>query len=120
MTKKEMAVRHDSLGYNPDRHNNHGVKIDSLSYQGEESDAFRAYAAAQHYRQRGHFFNDGKREIMIRYIILTLIGVFQGCIAYGTNVVSRSFITVSIKWIFLFYVTQVRWKAKLFAPKCIE
>ena len=73
----------------------HSVKIESLVYQTEESDVFKAYAASQHYRSRGKFWNDGKREIMIRYINLSLVGLVQGCIAYFANIASRSLIEVS-------------------------
>lgn len=93
--KASMAIRSDSLGYNPSGHHDHSVKIESLVYQTEESDVFKAYAASQHYRSRGKFWNDGKREIMIRYINLSLVGLVQGCIAYFANIASRSLIEVS-------------------------
>ncbi len=94
-----MAIRSDSYGYNPEGH--HGgedadaPKIDSLTYEADESEVFRAYVASQHYRQRGNFWNDGKRETLLRYFNLTLIGILQGFVAYFTNVISHSFIKVS-------------------------
>ena len=94
---QSMAIRNDSLGYTPGGH--HGtentVKIDSLSYQTDESEVFRAYNASKHYRSRGNFWNDGKREIIIRYINLTMIGVGQGTIAYCTNIIAKLLIEVS-------------------------
>ncbi len=97
MRKREtFAVRHDSLGYNPEgRHHESNVKIESLGYLKDESDVFRAYAASQHYKTRGKFWNDGKREIMMRYVNLTLIGILQGCTAYFCNFFAKSFIDVS-------------------------
>ena len=97
MQKKEIfAVRSDSLGYNPDAHHDDDVKIESLGYQGDESEVFRAYAASQHYKTRGKYWNDGKREIIVRYMNLTMIGVVQGSVAYFTNFFAKSFIDVSI------------------------
>lgn len=96
MQKKEtFAVRSDSLGYNPDAHHDDDVKIESLGYQGDESEVFRAYAASQHYKTRGKYWNDGKRDIMIRYMNLTMIGLAQGSVAYFTNFFAKSFIDVS-------------------------
>lgn len=92
---RSMTIRSDSLGYNPDAHDDGKVKIESLSYQIDESEVFRAHAASQHYRTRGNYWNDGKSEILLRYINLALIGVIQGCIAYSANFVSKSFIDVS-------------------------
>jgi len=92
-SKRHYNIRSDSLGYNPSgHHDDDTVKIDSLTYQADESEAFKAHAASQHYKYRGKFWNDGKREMLLRYINLTLIGLAQGSIAYFTNVVSRSFI----------------------------
>jgi len=94
-SKRHYNIRSDSLGYNPSgHHDDDTVKIDSLTYQADESEAFKAHAASQHYKYRGKFWNDGKREMLLRYINLTLIGLAQGSIAYFTNVVSRSFIEV--------------------------
>jgi len=55
----------------------------------------RAYAAHKHFDYRGTFWNEGKREIMVRYFMLALIGIAQGSVAYFTNFLSHLFIEVS-------------------------
>jgi hypothetical protein len=88
------------LGYSPDdpdRHaTTHHVKIDSLQYLKDESEAYRAFNAANHFHYRGTFWNEGKRQVMVRYLQLVAIGIIQGSIAYFTNVVSHVFIEVRI------------------------
>ncbi len=103
--KEAFKVRSDSLGYNPHGHHESNVKIESLGYLGEESEVFRAYAASQHYGNRGNYWNDGKREIMLRYLNLTMIGVAQGTVAYFTNFFAKSFIDVS----YATYITFCNW-----------
>lgn len=87
---KTLHVRADSLGYS----NNHHLsidtpKIDSLNYIVHESEAWRAHRASEHFRHRGRFWNKGKRDIIVRYISLALIGITQGSIAYLTNITAN-------------------------------
>jgi chloride channel 7 len=89
---QSLQIRSDSMGYNPDSHHHDDVKIESLGFQGDESQIFRAYKASNHYKSRGKFWNDGKRETLLRYINLTFIGIFQGTIAYFTNYIAKNFI----------------------------
>ena len=93
--RQRLAVRNDSLGHNPDGHIDDSVKIESLCYQGDESDVLRAYNSSRHYLSRGKWWNDGKREKLIRYINLTLVGLCQGTVAYFTNYYAKTFIDVS-------------------------
>lgn len=97
--RKKFAVRQDSVGYSPEEHHasNQHVKIDSLQYLDDESEAYRAFNAANHFHYRGTFWNEGKRKIMVRYFQLVMIGIIQGSIAYSTNVFSHLFIEVSIR-----------------------
>lgn len=91
--RKKFAIRQDSLGYTPDdEHHASPVKIDSLQYLDDESEAYRAFNAANHFHYRGTFWNEGKRKIMVRYLQLVMIGLIQGSIAYFTNVLSHGFI----------------------------
>jgi hypothetical protein len=94
--RKKFALRQDSVGYSPEEHHTSTkhVKIDSLQYLDDESEAYRAFNAANHFHYRGTFWNEGKREIMVRYFQLVMIGIFQGSIAYVTNVFSHAFIEV--------------------------
>jgi len=90
---KSFNIRADSMGGGGhDEHNDNdshsaiaGPKIDSLNYRGDESEAFRAYSATQHYKHRGEFWNEGKREIIVRYCILSCIGLVQGTVAHWCN-----------------------------------
>jgi len=93
--KQSYAFRQDSMGYSPDDHHANQIKISSLTYLDDESEAYRAYNAANHFDYRGRYWNDGKREIMVRYFQLATIGLVQGSVAYFTNVLSRHFIRVS-------------------------
>ena len=93
--KSKFAFRQDSVGYNPDKHHSSDVKIASLTYNEDESEAYRAHNASTHYKYRGTYWNEGKREIMIRYIQLALIGLIQGSIAYFCNVACHYFVEVS-------------------------
>lgn len=91
-SRRTMSIRQDSLGYSPEEHHHSYVKIDSLQYLDDESEAYRAFKASGHFHYRGAFWNEGKRKIMVRYMQLVMIGIFQGSIAYFTNVFSQSFI----------------------------
>ncbi len=88
-THKSFNIRADSLGGGgyDEHHDPHSVgpKIASLNYRGDESEAFRAYSATQHYKYRGEFWNEGKRDIMVRYFVLTCIGLTQGTVAHWCN-----------------------------------
>lgn len=68
------------------------VNIDSLSYDQEDSDAWRAYLALDHYRHRGQFWNQGKHKIFMRYFLTAIVAVTQGCVAYFCNILSIHFI----------------------------
>jgi len=81
--KTNIAVRHEGYGYTP--HHDDNVKIESLNFINDESDAYRAYKAAEHYHYRGKFWNKAKHDVMIRYFSLFLTGFFQGTVAYWTN-----------------------------------
>lgn len=94
-SRKKIAIRQDSLGYSPEEHHHSHVKINSLQYLDDESEAYRAFKAASHFHHRGAFWNEGKCKIMVRYLQLVMIGIVQGSIAYFTNVFSHSFIQVS-------------------------
>ena len=99
--KQSYAFRQDSMGYSPDDHHANQIKISSLTYLDDESEAYRSYNAANHFDYRGRYWNDGKREIIVRYFQLATIGLLQGSVAYFTNVLSRHFIRVSkdSRWI---------------------
>lgn len=95
--KNNLAVRQDGLGYSPDHHASN-VKISSLSYFGDESQAFKAYAASEHYSYRGTFWNKAKRQIMVRYAQLAMIGLCQGSVAYWCNYACHFFTEVSLSF----------------------
>lgn len=95
-------IRHDGVGVLPGaghQHNGHGemVNVDSLSYDLEDSDAWRAYLSLDHYRHRGLFWNQGKHKIFMRYVLTAFLGIAQGCIAYFCNIVSMHFIEVCLR-----------------------
>jgi hypothetical protein len=101
-TKKTIAVRQDGFGFQPDTHSS-DVKISSLTYLKDESEASRAFEASQHYAQRGRFWNEGKREILVRYFQLAMIGLCQGTIAYFVNFLCRIFTDVRYSITILFF-----------------
>jgi chloride channel 7 len=70
----------------------HGSNIDSLSYALEDSDAWRAHLAAEHYNHRGKFWNEGKHATMVRYVLIAVVAIVQASIAYFTNILSTYFI----------------------------
>lgn len=93
--KKKYAFRQDSMGYSADDHHaGSDVQIGSLTYLDDESEAYRAYNAANHYYHRGTYWNEGKRQVMVRYFQLAMIGLLQGSVAYFTNFFSHLFIEV--------------------------
>lgn len=89
-----MDIRKDSLG-SVSQHGHHKPKqaIDSLTYVTDESDAYRAHLAASHYQHRGQFWNKGKHDTTMRYVLVALVGIFQATVAYFTNITSDYFIT---------------------------
>ncbi len=95
-SKKKFAIRHDGFGYQPDHHSSN-VKISSLTYLRDESEASRAHQASQHYAHRGTFWNEGKRTIFVRYFQLAMIGVVQGSVAYWVNFLCHVFTEVRIE-----------------------
>lgn len=93
------VCRNDSLGGGDHSHhaNGHADNFDSLTYVTDESDAWRAMAAKEHYRHRGNFWNEGKHQTMITYLEIAAIGIVQASVAYFTNLLSNYFIKVSEK-----------------------
>mmetsp|Transcript_3077 Transcript_3077/g.6128 ORF Transcript_3077/g.6128 Transcript_3077/m.6128 type:complete len:110 (-) Transcript_3077:60-389(-) len=49
--------------------------------------------ATEHYYHRGKFWNQGKHETSMRYVLLSLVGIVQAAVAYGTNICSSYFIS---------------------------
>jgi hypothetical protein len=107
--KQSYTFRQDSMGYSPDDNHANRIKISSLTYLDDESEAYRAYNAANHFDYRGRYWNDGKREIIVRYFQLATIGLLQGSVAYFTNVLSHHFIRVSkdSRYVLLYSLTYV-------------
>ena len=70
----------------------HHKNLESLTYEQCESDAYRAHVALDHYHHRGRFWNSGKHETMVRYLLTALVGIMQGAVAYFTNILSTYFI----------------------------
>ena len=68
--------------------------VDSLTYVEDESDAWRAHEATEHYQHRGKFWNKGKHATLIRYLLVALVGITQAAVAYFTNLSSNYFIKV--------------------------
>ena len=89
--------RQDGFGYQPDHHTSN-VKISSLTYLKDESEASRAHEAAQHYSYRGTFWNEGKRVVFVRYFQLAMIGLCQGTIAYFVNYFCHVFTEVRYRF----------------------
>lgn len=70
------------------------VNFESLSYVADESDTWRARNSQDHFVHRGEFWNAGKHATLWNYVLITLIGVIQACVAYSTNISSKWFIEV--------------------------
>lgn len=91
-------IRQDGVGAVPRGRNHDGdgkaVNLDSLSYDLEDSDAWRAYMSLDHYKHRGMYWNQGKHKIFMRYVLTALLGIAQGFVAYFCNIVSIHFIEV--------------------------
>jgi hypothetical protein len=92
-------IRHDGVGGLPKSgHHHHGdskvPNIDSLSYDLEDSDAWRAYLSLDHYKHRGMFWNQGKHKVFMRYVLTAVLAITQGCVAYFCNIMSINFIEV--------------------------
>jgi hypothetical protein len=96
-SRKNLAIRQDGFGYQPDHHTSN-VKISSLTYLKDESEASRAHEAAQHYSYRGTFWNEGKRVVFVRYFQLAMIGLCQGTIAYFVNYFCHVFTEVRYRF----------------------
>ena len=72
-------IRRDSVGSVPSHHgtSTHTHKVammDSLTYAQEESDAWRAHVALEHYSHRGKFWNAGKHATFTRYLLIATLG----------------------------------------------
>ena len=73
---KGGLIRHDSMGGN--HHHNHNAKnYESLTYVRDESDAWRANNATEHFVHRGNFWNAGKHETSMTYILIALVGIHK-------------------------------------------
>lgn len=90
-------IRHDGVGVLPHgSHHDKSVNVDSLSYDLEDSDAWRAYLSLDHYKHRGMYWNQGKHKIFMRYVLTAVLAISQGCVAYFCNIVSIHFIEVRL------------------------
>jgi chloride channel 7 len=58
----------------------------------EDSDAWRAHLAAEHYNHRGKFWNEGKHATMVHYILIAAVAIVQSSAAHFTTVLSTHFI----------------------------
>lgn len=88
-------IRRDSYGGGGEHHSEGKSKHDhvpSLCYQLDESQVWRAYQTLDHLHHRGKFWNTGKHEESMRYVLTALIGIVQGCVAYFTNITSAALI----------------------------
>jgi hypothetical protein len=95
--KKSSSIRSDSMGggAHGDRHGK-VTNLDSLTYVTDESDVWRASIASQHYQHRGIFWNIGKHQTLMAYVLIALIGMVQACVAYFANMMTSSFVSVSL------------------------
>jgi chloride channel 7 len=91
-TKRSKSIRHDSIGSEQHHEDVHAPNLESLTYEEYESDAFRAFVALDHYHYRGSFWNSRKHEVLVRYALTAAVGITQGAVAYGANLLSNSFI----------------------------
>jgi hypothetical protein len=93
---KRFYVRSDSIGGGGKHaHNKKDPPMDSLTYVDDESEAWRAHVATDHYQHRGKFWNEGKHSTAKRYFLLGLIALAQATVAYSTNFLSKYFIEVT-------------------------
>jgi hypothetical protein len=92
---RRSMIRHDNMGAVPSHgHDDDAVNIDSLTYDLEDSDAWRAHLSLDHYHHRGKFWNQGKHQTMVRYLLIAMVGITQAFVAYLCNVFSIYFIQV--------------------------
>ena len=93
--KTTASIRLDGIGssHGHDDEDTNTRNFESLTYVDDESDVSRAHLAAEHYRHRGQFWNDGKHQTMIRYVMIIVIGLVQATVAYLTNVTTNYFVT---------------------------
>jgi chloride channel 7 len=96
MTKPTLKKSHSSFrgdsaggGGHDHHHVDKGDHLPSLQYQRDESEAWRAHVLMDHYRHQGQFWNTGKHEELVQYLLTALIGITQGCVAYFTNLLSN-------------------------------
>lgn len=54
-----------------------------------------AALATEHYMHRGIFWNSGKHETLVTYLLIATVGIVQATVAYLTNLTSAYFIGVS-------------------------
>ena len=92
---KKSVFRNDAFGSHGNaRHVKKSVNYESLTYVADESDTWRGHQAQEHFVHRGEFWNAGKHSTTRSYVLITLIGVVQACVAYSTNISSKHFIEV--------------------------
>lgn len=75
------------------------VNVESLTYVANESDVWRAHWAIEHYMLRGEFWNHGKRETIQHYYWIVMTGIIQACIAFATNVTSKTVIEAKFQMV---------------------
>ena len=73
-------------------HDSHHDNFDSLTYIDDESDVWKAAAATDHFLHRGIFWNSGKHQTLICYLLIASVGILQATVAYLTNLLSAYFI----------------------------
>ena len=97
---KKSVFRNDAFGSHGNaRHVKKSVNYESLTYVADESDTWRGHQAQEHFVHRGEFWNAGKHSTTRSYVLITLIGVVQACVAYSTNISSKHFIEVCNQYV---------------------
>ena len=93
---RKSVVAGDSYGWHGHaKKKKKNVNFQSLTYQADESDVWRAHWAVEHYVMRGRFWNHGKFKTIQTYFWIVMTGILQAVIAYSTNLSSKVFIDVS-------------------------
>ena len=103
--QRSSSIREDSLSssfqvfHSTSTSNSPPRNVESLTYVDDESDAWRAHYAQEHYQHRGRFWNAGKHATCVKYGLMAAIGVVQACVAYCTNITSIYFITLKFSYV---------------------
>ena len=102
---KKSVYRNDAFGsHGHTKHIKKSVNYESLTYVTDESDTWRGHWAQEHFVHRGEFWNAGKHSTTRSYVLITLIGIVQACVAYSTNISSKHFIEVCVYFVSFFCV----------------